>query len=39
MMDNILYVDNLCKKYKNFKLNNVSLKLPKGFIMGLIGEN
>jgi len=39
MMDNILYVDNLCKKYKNFKLNNVSLQLPKGFIMGLIGEN
>ncbi|WP_346847723.1 ABC transporter ATP-binding protein [uncultured Clostridium sp.] len=38
-MDNILYVDNLCKKYKNFKLNNVSLQLPKGFIMGLIGEN
>ncbi len=38
-MDNILYVDNLCKKYKNFKLNNVSLKLPKEFIMGLIGEN
>ncbi len=39
MMDNILHVDNLCKKYKNFKLNNVSLQLPKGFIMGLIGEN
>jgi len=39
MMDNILYVDNLCKKYKNLKLNNVSLQLPKGFIMGLIGEN
>ena len=38
-MDNILYVDNLCKKYKKFKLNNVSLQLPKGFIMGLIGEN
>lgn len=38
-MDNILYIDNLCKKYKNFKLNNVSLQLPKGFIMGLIGEN
>lgn len=38
-MDNILHVDNLCKKYKNFKLNNVSLQLPKGFIMGLIGEN
>ncbi|WP_346921094.1 ABC transporter ATP-binding protein [Clostridium sp. UBA7339] len=38
-MDNILYVDNLCKKYKNLKLNNVSLQLPKGFIMGLIGEN
>jgi len=39
MMDNILYIDNLSKKYKNFKLNNVSLQLPKGFIMGLIGEN
>jgi len=39
MMDNILHVDNLCKKYKNFKINNVSLQLPKGFIMGLIGEN
>ncbi|WP_346876660.1 MULTISPECIES: ABC transporter ATP-binding protein [unclassified Clostridium] len=38
-MDNILHVDNLCKKYKNFKINNVSLQLPKGFIMGLIGEN
>ncbi|WP_346931330.1 ABC transporter ATP-binding protein [Clostridium sp.] len=38
-MDNILYIDNLSKKYKNFKLNNVSLQLPKGFIMGLIGEN
>ncbi len=38
-MDNIFHVDNLCKKYKNFKINNVSLQLPKGFIMGLIGEN
>lgn len=38
-MDNILCINNLCKEYKNFKLNNVSLQLPKGFIMGLIGEN
>lgn len=38
-MDNILYINNLCKKYKNFQMNNVSLELPKGFIMGLIGEN
>lgn len=38
-MDNILYINNLCKKYKGFKLNDVSLQLPKGFIMGLIGEN
>lgn len=38
-MDNILYINNLCKKYKDFQMNNVSLELPKGFIMGLIGEN
>ena len=38
-MDNILYINNLCKKYKDFQMNNVYLELPKGFIMGLIGEN
>ncbi|QHI72397.1 ABC transporter ATP-binding protein [Aminipila terrae] len=30
---------NITKKYKDFTLDNVSLRLPKGSIMGLIGEN
>ena len=38
-MDNILEVKNLCKKYDNFELKNISFSLPKGMIMGLIGEN
>ncbi len=38
-MENILKVDNLCKKYKDFELKNISFSLPKGSIMGLIGEN
>ncbi len=38
-MENILKVDNLNKTYEGFSLNNVSFSLPKGCIMGLIGEN
>lgn len=38
-MGNILEVKNLCKKYNGFELKNVNLELPKGMIMGLIGEN
>lgn len=38
-MGNILEVKNLSKKYKDFELKNISFKLPKGMIMGLIGEN
>lgn len=38
-MENILEIRNLNKAYKNFTMDNISLKLPKGFIMGLIGEN
>ena len=38
-MENILEVKNLCKKYNQFELKNVNLTLPKGIIMGLIGEN
>lgn len=38
-MDNILEIKNLTKRYKDFKLKNVSLELPKGMIMGFIGEN
>ena len=38
-MENILEVKNLCKKYKGFELQNVNITLPKGMIMGFIGEN
>jgi len=35
----MLKVENLCKEYPSFKLNNVSFELPKGYIMGFIGMN
>ena len=38
-MQDSLEVKNLCKKYNEFELKNINLKLPKGMIMGLIGEN
>ncbi len=36
---NAITIKNLSKTYKGFKLDNISLTLPKGCIMGLIGEN
>lgn len=38
-MENALIIDGLTKQYSDFTLNNVSFSLPKGMIMGLIGEN
>lgn len=38
-MEYAINVTNITKRYKDFTLDNVSLKLPKGSIMGLIGEN
>lgn len=40
-MDYALKVENLCKVYKNtnFKLDNVTFKIPKGSIMGFVGKN
>jgi ABC-2 type transport system ATP-binding protein len=38
-MEAILQVENLTKKYAGFKLDHVSFSVPKGAIMGLIGEN
>ena len=32
-------IQGLCKSYPGFKLNNLSLSLPQGCIMGLIGKN
>lgn len=38
-MEKILVVENLCKEYPKFKLNNVSFSMDKGSIMGFIGRN
>ncbi|AJA46560.1 bacitracin transport ATP-binding protein BcrA [Clostridium pasteurianum DSM 525 = ATCC 6013] len=38
-MDTILEIKDLTKIYKGFKLDKVSFKLSKGYIMGLIGPN
>lgn len=38
-MDAILQVENLTKHYPDFTLDHVSFSVPKGMIMGLIGEN
>lgn len=39
MAENILEIHNLSKDYGDFVLNEVSFSLPRGVIMGLIGEN
>lgn len=36
---NALEIKNVSKIYEGFKLDNVSLSLPEGCILGLIGEN
>lgn len=36
---NAIEIKNLTKKFKAFALDNVSISLPTGCIMGLIGEN
>ena len=38
-MDDILQVKNLYKRYADFLLDDVSFSVPKGAIVGLIGEN
>ena len=38
-MEYALEVKNINKKYDKFELKNVSFKLPKGMILGFIGEN
>lgn len=34
-----LSVKNLTKKYKDFTLSNISFDLPKGYILGYVGQN
>lgn len=39
MMEYAVKIRNLSKQYPDFSLNNISLDIPMGSIMGLIGEN
>jgi ABC-2 type transport system ATP-binding protein len=36
---NSIEIKNLTKRYKTFTLDNINLSIPKGYIMGFIGEN
>ncbi|ODR61668.1 ABC transporter [Eisenbergiella tayi] len=38
-MDNAMVIENLSKAYPGFALSEVSMTLPRGSIMGFIGEN
>lgn len=38
-MSNAIEIKNLSKQYKGFLLDNISLNIPKGSIVGLVGEN
>ena len=36
---NAIEINNLCKTYKGFTLDNISLSIPRGTIMGFVGQN
>lgn len=38
-MENILEINGLCKTYGDFSLRDVSFSLPRGYIMGFVGQN
>ena len=38
-MENILEINGLNKSYEGFALRGVSFSLPKGYIMGFVGQN
>lgn len=38
-MENALEITGLCKRYERFALQEVSFSLPRGCVMGFIGEN
>lgn len=38
-MENALEIQGLCKTYPDFALQDVSISLPRGCVMGFIGEN
>lgn len=39
MSNKIIEIKNLTKEYEDFKLDNISFSLDRGYIMGFIGEN
>lgn len=39
MTNYALEIENLTKEFTDFKLDNVSFKLEKGMVMGLVGQN
>ena len=38
-MENALRVSHVSKDYPGFSLQDISFELPKGSVMGLIGQN
>ena len=38
-MSNAIEVRGLCKSYPGFKLDNLNITLPSGYILGFVGEN
>ena len=36
---NAIEINHLCKTYKDFTLDNISLSIPRGTIMGFVGQN
>lgn len=39
MSEQCLELKNVCKRFRDFTLNNISFTLPQGYIMGLVGPN
>lgn len=38
-MSNVIEVEDLCKRYDGFAMENLNLSIPQGGIMGFIGTN
>lgn len=38
-MDTVLEINNLCKSYRDFSLQNLNMSLEKGTLTGFIGPN
>ena len=38
-MNDVIQINQLVKKYKNFQSGPITVSIPRGMIIGLIGEN